>query len=109
VEDVVVDTTGLNVVGSIVVAGMVIAPPVWVVVDPVAVRPRISDAVISFVHSTTTPVVEFIGIAKHADPEEHTPITKFPDLLQVPTLPEIRAMFPDVHGEEKLSVEKKSL
>lgn len=104
-----VDTTGLNVVGSIVVAGMVIAPPVWVVVDPVAVRPRILDAVISFVHSTTTPVVVFIGIAKHADPEEHTPITKFPDLLQVPTLPEIQAMFLDVHGEEKLSVEKKSL
>lgn len=62
------------------------------------------------VHSTTTPCVLFIGMAKHSKPAEQTfSITKFPAELQFPTLPDIQAISPDVHGEEKFSVEKKLL
>jgi hypothetical protein len=62
------------------------------------------------VHSTTTPFVLFIGIAKHSVPAEQTLVmTKLPAELQFPTLPDIQAMSPDVQGDEKLSVEKRSL
>lgn len=62
------------------------------------------------VHSTTTPWVLFIGIAKHSVPAEQTSVmTKLPAELQFPTLPDMQAMSPDVQGEEKLSVEKRLL
>jgi hypothetical protein len=74
-----------------------------------AVKVRTLDAIASSVHSTTTPTVEFIGIAKHSEPVAHRLITKLPASLQVPKFPERQAMLPGVHDEEKLSVEKKSL
>lgn len=62
------------------------------------------------VHSTTTPFVLFIGMAKHSVPTEQTfVITKLPAELQFPTFPDMQAMSPDVHGEEKLRVEKRLL
>lgn len=62
------------------------------------------------VHSTTTPFVLFIGMAKHSVPTEQTfVITKLPAELQFPTFPDIQAMSPDIHGEEKLRVEKRLL
>lgn len=109
-EDVVTDVAVMESVISIVVAGMVTAPLVAdVVVVEDATKPRTLDAVALSVHSTTTPVVEFIGMAKHSEPLVHTLTTKFPAWLQVPILPERQAILPGVHGEEKLSVEKKAL
>lgn len=107
VEDDVVVTTdsGVGFVISIEVAGMVTAPPV---VD-VATSPRTVDAKALFVHSTTTPAVDFIGMAKHSEPVSHMLITKFPSWLHVAMLPERQAMLPAVHVDEKLSVEKKVL
>lgn len=62
------------------------------------------------VHSTTTPSVLFMGMAKHSVPVEQTVvITKLPAELQFPTFPAMQAISPDVHGEEKLSVEKRLL
>lgn len=62
------------------------------------------------VHSTTTPFVLFIGMAKHSVPAEQTcSMTKLPAELQFPTFPAIQAMSLDVQGEEKFSVEKKLL
>lgn len=62
------------------------------------------------VHSTTTPFVLFIGMAKHSVPAEQTfVITKFPAELQFPTFPDMQAMSPDVQGDEKLRVEKRLL
>lgn len=79
------------------------------VVEVEATRPSTLDAVASLVHCTTTPAVSLIGIAKHADPVAHTLITKLPAWLQDAMLPERQAICPGVHGEEKLSVLKKSL
>lgn len=105
---VVVITPGF--VNTKVVAGMVIMPPVKdVEVVAVAANPRTLDANALSVHSTTTPTVVFIGIAKHSDPVAHTLITKLPAWLQVAILPERQAIFPGVHGDEKLRVEKKVL
>ena len=93
-----------------VVAGVVnTLPAADVVVVAAAVKPRTLDAVASSVHSTTTPSVEFMGIAKHSEPVAHTLTTKLPAWLQVPRLPERQAMLPGVHEEENLSVEKNSL
>jgi hypothetical protein len=62
------------------------------------------------VHCTTTPSVLFIGMAKHSVPAEQTSVmTKFPAELQFPTFPDMQAMSPDVQGDEKLSVAKRSL
>lgn len=62
------------------------------------------------VHSTTTPLVLFIGMAKHSVPVEHTVVmTKLPAELQFPTFPAMQAISLYVHGEEKLSVEKRLL
>lgn len=74
-----------------------------------AVKARTLDAIASSVHSTTTPSVEFIGMAKHSEPVAQRLITKFPASLQVPRFPERQAMLPGVHDEEKVRVEKKSL
>jgi hypothetical protein len=66
-------------VSTKVVADMVVIPPVKnVVVVGVATNPRTLDANASSVHSTTTPEVVFIGMAKHSDPVAHTLITKLP-------------------------------
>jgi hypothetical protein len=62
------------------------------------------------VHSTTTPFVLFIGMAKHSVPVEQTFVmTKLPAELQFPTFPDMQAMSPEVQGDEKLSVEKRLL
>lgn len=74
-----------------------------------AVKLRTLDAIASSVHSTTTPSVDFIGMAKHSEPLAHTLITKLPASLQVPKFPARQAILPGVHDEEKLSVEKKLL
>lgn len=110
-EDVVVLlSSGIGVVVSRRLAGIVTtATEADVGVDTDATRPRTLDAVALSVHSTTTPAVEFIGIAKHSEPALHKLITKLPASLQVAVLPERQAILPDTHGEEKLSVEKKVL
>lgn len=109
-EEVVTEVAVMESVISIVVAGMVTAPLAEeVLVFEAATKPRTLDAVALSVHSTTTPVVDFIGMAKHSDPLAHTLTTKLPAWSQVPMLPERQAMLPGVHGEEKLSVEKKVL
>lgn len=61
------------------------------------------------VQPTNTPRVSFMGRAKHASPVPQIAITKWPSLLQFPTLPEIQAMEPDVQVEEKVTLEKKVL
>ena len=62
------------------------------------------------VHPTTTPVVVFIGMAKHRVPAGHTVlITKLPAALHFPTFPEMQATSPLAHGDEKFSVEKRLL
>ena len=72
--------------------------------------PKTLPASTLFVHSTTTPFVLFIGIAKHSVPAEQTSVmTKLPAELQFPTFPDMQAMSPDVQGEEKLRVEKRLL
>jgi hypothetical protein len=62
-----------------------------------------------FVHPTYTPLVSFIGIAKHSLSPEQIDITKLPSLLQFPTLPEMHAISPAVHGEEKFNPENSAL
>lgn len=62
------------------------------------------------VHSTTTPCVLFMGMAKHSVPAKQTFVmTKLPAELQFPTFPDMQAMSPEVQGDEKLSVEKRLL
>lgn len=73
------------------------------VVEDAATRPSTLDAVALSVHSTTTPVVEFIGIAKHSVPAVHLLMRKLPAWLQLAILPERQAMCPGVHGDRKLS------
>ena len=98
-----------TVISTVVAEAVNTAPAADVVVVAAAVKPRTLDAVASSVHSTTTPSVEFIGIAKHSEPAAHTLTTKLPASLQVPTLPERQAMLPGVHEEEKPSVAKNLL
>ena len=72
--------------------------------------PNTSAASPISVQLTTTPLVLFIGMAKHSVPGEQTVVmTKLPAELQFPTFPAMQAISPDMHGEEKLSVEKRLL
>lgn len=109
VEDRVASVTGLGPTGSTVVAGIVTGPPAADIVGVETTRPRTLDATALFVHSTTTPAMVFIGIAKHSDPVVHKLITKLPSWLQVPVLPLMQARVPALQGEEKLSSEKRAL
>lgn len=70
---------------------------------------RIPAATPSSAHPTYTPIVLFIGTAAQVVPWPHTSITKLLSELQFPVLPEIHAIWPGVHDEEKLRVEKKEL
>jgi hypothetical protein len=77
------------------------APPVLI--------PRMLPAAVASVHPTYTPLVVFMGIAKHISPDPQTIITKFPAVLQFPTFPEMHAISPESHGEEKFKVAKREL
>jgi hypothetical protein len=101
---------GVEVVICTVVVEIAVSP----VIDPAAVEdsvlpPRTLAATCLSVHSTTTPLVLFIGIAKHAVPAAQTSITKLPAELQFPTLLAMQAIVPGEQGDEKLRVVKKAL
>jgi len=76
-----------------------------------ALGPNILAATALSVHPTKTPCVVFMGIAKHCVPAGQTVVmTKLPSPLHVPTLPAMQATLPAVvHGDEKLSPEKRLL
>jgi hypothetical protein len=102
--------SGVEVVICTAVVEIAVSP----VIDPAPVEdsvfsPSTLAAICLSVHSTTTPLVLFIGIAKHAVPAAQTSITKLPAELQFPTLLAMQAIVPGGQGDEKLRVVKKEL
>jgi hypothetical protein len=100
---------GINVVGT--GTTLEVTPPT-VVALPLALTltPNTLSASFTFTHPTKTPSVVFIGSAKHCVPAEQTVVmTKLPAASQFPTFPDMHATCPDVHGDEKFSVEKRLL
>jgi hypothetical protein len=78
-EDIVAVVATTVLVIFTVVACMVTIPPVMeAIVVVVAGKPRTLNAKALSVHSTTTPAVVFIGIAKQSDPAAHTLMAKLP-------------------------------
>lgn len=72
-------------------------------------EPNTALAALISVHPTNTPLVLFMGIAKHCVPLVHFSIAKFPAVLHFATLPAIQAISPPVHGDEKFSCENRLL
>lgn len=68
--------------------------------------PRMFWAASLFVQPTTTPIVEFMGRAKHASPGPQVVNMNDPELPQLPVRWPMHAISPLVHGDVLFSVEK---
>ena len=79
------------------------------ITEVLALIPNTLSAMVISVHPTYTPIVLFIGIAKHSFPAAQTVMTKLPWGSQLPTLPDIQAIWLGLHGDEKFSFENRLL